>query len=103
MKFEWDELKNDVNINKHGIDFADVIDVFDGPMIVNVDDRYEYSETRSIGLGWMKSLVAVIVFFVEIDNDTTRIISARKANSYERKEFEKEVKNRLGQAFKDVR
>ena len=33
---------------------------------------------------------------VEIDDDTIRTLSARKANRYERKRFQKEIKNRLG-------
>ena len=95
MRFEWDESKNKINIKKHGIDFQDVTEVFDGPMIVNIDDRYDYGETRLIGFGWMRQIV-VLVVHVEIDDDTIRILSARKANRYERKRFEKEIKNRLG-------
>lgn len=95
MKFEWDEFKNKINIKKHRIDFQDVIKVFDGPMIVNIDDRYDYQETRLIGFGWMRQ-IAVLIVHVEIDDDTIRILSARKANRYERKKFEKEIKNRLG-------
>jgi uncharacterized DUF497 family protein len=34
MKFEWDESKNQINIEKHGIDFEDAKGIFDGPMIV---------------------------------------------------------------------
>jgi uncharacterized DUF497 family protein len=95
MRFEWDESKNKINIKKHGIDFQDVIEVFNGPMIVNIDDRYDYQETRLIGFGWMRQ-IAVLIVHVEIDDDTIRILSARKANRYERKRFEEEIKNRLG-------
>ena len=51
MKFEWDESKNLINIEKHGIDFDDAKRMFDGPMIVNIDDRHDYQETRLIGFG----------------------------------------------------
>lgn len=40
MEFEWDENKNIANIQNHGIDFNDVIEIFSGPMIVNIDDRF---------------------------------------------------------------
>ncbi|MCG8314520.1 MAG: BrnT family toxin, partial [Pseudomonadales bacterium] len=33
MQFEWDEAKNTINIRKHGIDFADVTDMFNHPML----------------------------------------------------------------------
>ena len=97
MKFEWDESKNQINIEKHGIDFEDAKGIFDGPMIVNIDDRHDYHETRLIGFGWIRHLVAVVVY-IEINDDSIRILSARKANKYERKRFEKEIKNRLGSA-----
>lgn len=46
MNFEWDENKNFTNVNKHGIDFADVYRIFDGPMIVQLDVREDYGEVR---------------------------------------------------------
>lgn len=94
MNFEWDENKNRSNIRKHGIDFADVYSVFDGPMIVQIDDREEYGEVRWKGTGYLINNV-VIVVYVEIDGDTIRVISARKALRHERKQFEQALRNRL--------
>lgn len=34
MKFEWDEEKNEINIRKHGFDFIDAPEVFNGPMLI---------------------------------------------------------------------
>lgn len=95
MNFEWDENKNRSNIRKHGIDFADVYFVFEGPMIVQIDDRIEYGEVRWKGTGYLINNV-VIVVYVEIDGDTIRVISARKALRHERKQFEQALRNRLG-------
>lgn len=92
MKFEWDDKKNQANIEKHGIDFTDVPEMFDHPMLVFHDSRKDYGEERWIGIGPMKMIIVVIVF-TEPNSDTTRIISARKATKYERKEYEKKVKN----------
>jgi uncharacterized DUF497 family protein len=36
MIFEWDELKNELNIDKHGFDFADAYQIFDLPMLVTL-------------------------------------------------------------------
>ena len=44
MNFEWDENKNEVNIRKHGVDFNDIPEIFDDPMIINFDDRVDYNE-----------------------------------------------------------
>jgi len=46
MRFEWDEAKNAANIRKHGIDFADVTDIFNHPMLAMLDQREDYGEER---------------------------------------------------------
>jgi hypothetical protein len=92
MRFEWDEAKNDVNIRKHGIDFVDVIEMFNHPMLTLVDDREDYGEVRWIGIGWLKALMGVVVY-TERKGDVIRIISARKAIKYEVRYYEQSVKN----------
>ncbi len=62
MKFEWDSHKNEINIRKHGIDFRDVIELFEHPMLIQLDTRQDYGEDRWIGIGWMKNIVAVAVY-----------------------------------------
>jgi uncharacterized protein len=94
MNFEWDELKNEINIDKHGFDFADAYRVFDLPMVVDLDERSDYGEDRWIGTGLLDERV-VVVIFTEPDQTTTRIISLRKALSHERKRYEQYLKNRL--------
>jgi uncharacterized DUF497 family protein len=92
MRFEWDEQKNQNNIRKHGFDFADAWKIFAGPMLVDVDDREEYGETRWIGIGMIEMRVVVVVY-VEINAETTRVISLRKALDYERKAYEASIQN----------
>lgn len=87
MQFEWDEAKNLENIRKHKIDFADVPAMFEGEMLVELDDRFEYGEERWVGIGFLGPGVAVVVWTEQKDN-RIRIISARRANRYERKRFE---------------
>ena len=90
MQFEWDEAKNEINIRKHGIDFADVTDMFNHPMLTLLDDREDYGEERWIGIGWMQRLVGVVVY-VERHEDTIRIISARKATKHEVRRYEQSI------------
>jgi uncharacterized protein len=80
MDFEWDERKNEINIDKHGFDFADVRRVFDSPIIIELDERYDYGEDRWIGTGMLDGRVVVLVY-TEPD---------------ERKRYEQYLKNRLG-------
>ena len=91
MKYIWDDEKNTINIKKHGIDFADVPEMFDYPMLTGLDTRKDYNEDRWIGIGMLRNIVAVIVF-TEINENTIRIISARKATKNERAQYEKAIK-----------
>ena len=92
MRFEWDEAKNEINIRKHGIDFADVKDMFNHPMLTLLDDREDYGEERWVGVGWIQQLIGVVVY-VERHEDTIRIISARKATKREVRRYEQSIKN----------
>jgi uncharacterized DUF497 family protein len=95
MLFEWDDAKNERNIRQHGIDFMDVLALFDGPMLTDVDDRMEYGEDRWVSIGMLSNSTAVVVW-TERNGDTIRLISARKANKLERQRYETYLTNRLG-------
>ncbi|MHC5762947.1 BrnT family toxin [Nostoc sp.] len=87
MQFEWDETKNLENIRKHRIDFADVPGMFENSMLIELDERFDYGEDRWIGIGFLGNGVAVVVW-TERRNNIVRIISARRANRYERQRLE---------------
>lgn len=95
MNFEWNERKNEANIDKHGFDFADAHRIFDLPMAVELDECDDYGEDRWIGTGMLDGRVVVVVY-TEPDGNVIRIISLRKALSYERKNYEQYLKNGLG-------
>jgi uncharacterized protein len=97
MKFEWDQQKNEVNIVKHGLDFADAYRIFRLPLRISLDNRQDYGEDRLIGLGMLDGRIVVVVF-TELDEETIRIISLRKALPYERKRYEQYLKNELGES-----
>lgn len=82
MHVEWDEIKNRINIQKHGIDFNDVVDMFKESILSKLDNSENYGEERWIGIGWLKNIIAVIVY-TERKNELIRIISARKATKQE--------------------
>jgi uncharacterized DUF497 family protein len=96
MRFEWDQQKNQTNIAKHELDFADAPQVFRLPLRIALDERQDYGEERWIGLGMLDGRVVVVVF-TEPDNETIRILSLRKALPYERKRYEQYLKYELGQ------
>ncbi len=95
MTFVWDEKKNQANIRKHGIDFRDVTDLFNHPMLVRLDTRQDYGEDRWIGVGLLVNAVAVVVYVEWEDEETIRIISARKATAYETDQYNKRISHGL--------
>ncbi len=92
MKFEWDENKNALNIQKHGIDFNDAIDVFNHILLTMEDTSEVYGEARWLSIGWLKAFVGVVIYTEQID-DTIRIISARKATKREVRRYEESLQD----------
>jgi uncharacterized DUF497 family protein len=91
MEFEWDEDKRRANLQKHKLDFADAHRAFTEDAFVVVDDREDYDEDRYILLGLMRERIVVITFTVR--NDIVRIVSMRRANKREQKDY---VQRRYG-------
>ena len=60
-RFEWDEEKNLANIEKHGIDFEEILEVFDDPAFLTGYD-FEHSETeeRYSGIGNLNGRLIVL-------------------------------------------
>lgn len=82
MDFTWDDKKNQSYIKVHSIDFIDAISMFNLPMVISIDNRHDYGEERWVGIGFLKGIVAVIVFTENDDKNIIRIISCRKATKY---------------------
>ena len=89
LSFEWDENKNISNQKKHGISFEEAKTVFAdelGRLIPDPD--HSKGEERFILMGMSSQLRLLTVCHCERDTDTIRIISARKADTLEKKQYE---------------
>ena len=53
----WDESKRRLNLRKHGIDFVEEEEIFDGPMVPSEDARLSYGEQRFVALGVLNGVV----------------------------------------------
>ena len=89
QQFEWDPIKNQINITKHGIHFSTAAKIFDGPILKEEDTRQDYGETRIIALGRSEGRILYVVYTRR--NSVIRIISARKANKDERAEYTSQI------------
>ena len=92
MRFEWDDAKNHANRRKHGVSFETARLVFDDPRAISMQDRHDNGEERwqTIGRagGTVLLLVARTVRDDNADEQTIRIISARKATPRERRAYD---------------
>ena len=87
MELEWDAYKAAQNLKKHGVSFEEAELVFyDTGRIEAHDDREDYAEDRWATIGLAYSAVLYVVYTVRYE-ETIRLISARKANANERKQY----------------
>ena len=89
---EWDEAKERANIRKHGFDFADAPEVFQGPLLAHPDTREDCGEERWLAIGLLRNRVAALAFSQRAA-DVIRIICLRKADRNEREAFEKALED----------
>jgi uncharacterized DUF497 family protein len=87
-EFDWDPIKEHVNIRKHGLSFRQAASVFRDPnQLSRFDESHSEKEDRWITLGIDSTgILRVIVHtFEQVDENLwrIRIISARKANPEE--------------------
>ncbi len=89
LRFEWDEDKNRENIKKHGVSFQEAQTVFlDENAMRFFDPDHSRDEDRFIMLGMSFKLRVLVVCHCHRKNDTViRIISARKADKHEAKDY----------------
>jgi uncharacterized DUF497 family protein len=88
MNCEWDPSKAEANFRKHEVRFTEAEPVFEDDLaVMNTDDESSLHEQRfvSIGMG-MKARVLVVVYCYR--GRKIRIISARPAETHERKQYE---------------
>jgi uncharacterized DUF497 family protein len=85
-EFEWDAAKAIRNLRIHGVSFPAASGVFlDRLRLEDADTREDYGEERFITVGFASQVLLVVVFTLR--EKRIRIISARKANRNEEKEY----------------
>ena len=91
MEFEWDEEKDLINQQKHGVSFAEASTVFGDALARTVEDpRYSYGEFRFLTTGYSSSNRLLIVAHTD-RGERIRIITARVAKPKERRFYEQQA------------
>ncbi len=90
LNFEWNENKNISNQKKHdGVTFEEAKTVFSDELARLIPDPdHSVGEERFILMGLSSQLKLLLVSHCEVNSETIRIISARKADKLERKQYE---------------
>ncbi|MGA9507389.1 MAG: BrnT family toxin [Candidatus Sulfotelmatobacter sp.] len=86
MQYTWDEKKNRRNLALRGISFADAAQIFDGPTIERIDDRFDYGEKRIYAIGFVNGR-EITVIYADRENNERRIISAWRSEPHERRHY----------------
>ncbi len=93
MAFVWNESKRKRVIKEHGVDFAEIKDIFEDVFSIDFED-YEHSNQAEIRYGVIGKTAA---YGLVVANYTTteteiRFITARRAENWMVKEYEKRRK-----------
>jgi uncharacterized DUF497 family protein len=83
MKIVWDEPKRLANLDKHGLDFADLNETFfDNALVVPSHNKSK----RWVAIG-VSIRGVVVVVFARLGREGVSIISMRPASKDERKQY----------------
>ena len=87
-EFEWNEIKAQANVRRHGVSFEEAATVFSDPLAILLPDPdHSQGEERFLVLG-MSSRQRVLVVSHAERPPRTRLISARPATRRERGQYE---------------
>ena len=88
IKFDWDPTKERRNLRKHRIDFDEASTVFADTLSITIPDPdHSEDEERWVTIGLSNRHRLLVVVHTEED-ETIRLISARRADRLERRNYE---------------
>jgi hypothetical protein len=88
LDFIWDPAKAATNLKKHKVSFEEAMTVFGDPKHIVFPDRvHSYEEERFLAIGNSSQGRLIVLCFTE-RAPQLRLISARLAESWERREYE---------------
>jgi len=87
VKIEFDQDKDAINRQKHGLSLADAakLDIETATLIP--DERTDYGEDRFRAYGWIEERLHMMAFTMR--GDVMRVISLRKANTREVRRYDR--------------
>ncbi len=84
-KFQWDDVKAAANFAGHGVTFEAACAVFNDPFALDwLDETEDYGEDRYARIGMSEGRLLFVGYTMR--GEAIRIISARGAEPYERRQ-----------------
>ncbi len=93
----WDEGKRAANLAKHGLDFADALEVLESRYRLDID-VVRNGELRTQSISYVLGLLAVLSVVHAERDGATRIVSFRPASKDEREAYDDWLENEFHQA-----
>ena len=90
MRFEWDPPKAEANLRAHDVSFAEAVTVLEDDFALTREDPATVDEARFVTLGLSNLGNLLVMVYTYRDPDAIRLISAWKANTRQRKAYEKD-------------
>ena len=90
MSAEFDPKKDAANVKKHGVSLSEGDGVLNDPLALTVEDDLAEGEQRFVTIG-MNAFGSLMVVVHANRGNRLRIISVRKADPKERRNYEKGV------------
>ena len=90
MSAEFDPKKDAANLKRHGVSLSEGDGVLNDPLALTVEDDSAEGEHRFVTIG-MNLLGSLMVVVHAPRQDGARIISVRKADPRERRNYEKSI------------
>jgi uncharacterized DUF497 family protein len=87
VELSFDPAKSERNAAERGLPFELAAEFDFGTALVWPNMRFDFGETRLVGLGVIRERLHALVFVPLVDG--TRVISLRKANAREQKLYER--------------
>ncbi len=91
----WHSAKAASNLRKHRVSFDEARTVLDDPdVLIKPDFEHSESEDRAQAVGLSEKLRTLFVVFVDLEGETIRLISARRATTTEAAIYAKQKEER---------
>ena len=87
VRFEWDDVKAQTNLRKHGVSFESACQAFFDPFVRWIQEEVVHGELRETMIGMTEDWKLLFTVYVMREN-SIRLISAREVTHTERKLYE---------------